>query len=180
MPHATSPGTVLFRKATLDDVPLLERWEEAPHMVEAMPDFEWDYAEDFQQDPDWRDQLIAEVDGVPIGFVQILDAYKEETRYWGEVPIGTHAIDIWIGAPDYLGNGYGWQMMTYAITKCFAVPACQHILIDPFESNAHAISFYKKLGFEFVESRQFDEEDEPCSVYRLTRKKWSETRVRTP
>ncbi|MCI5048335.1 MAG: acetyltransferase [Aquisalinus sp.] len=159
----------------MDDIPLLERWEEAPHMVEAMPDFEWDYAEDFQHDPDWRDQLIAEVDGVPIGFLQILDAHREETRYWGEVPIGTHAIDIWIGAPDYLGKGYGWQMMTYAITKCFAVPACQQILIDPFESNAHAISFYKKLGFEFVESRLFDEEDEPCSVYRLTRKKWSET-----
>ena len=170
--HSATGGLLTFRKARMRDLPLLERWEEAPHMIEAMPDFEWDYAEDLAHDPYWRQQLIAEADEQPIGFLQIIDAHREETHYWGDVPEGTHAIDIWIGEQDFIGKGYGWKMMNWALEQCFANSTCQQVLIDPFASNRHAISFYKKLGFRFVEMRIFDEEDEPCAVYQLSRSDW--------
>ncbi|WP_202951049.1 hypothetical protein [Fortiea contorta] len=36
--------------------------------------------------PDWREQLIAEIAGRAIGFIQIIDPAREESHYWGDVP----------------------------------------------------------------------------------------------
>ena len=41
------------------------------------------------------------------------------------------------------------------------------ILIDPLASNTAAHRFYERLGFRYVERRQFGEDD--CIVYRLER-----------
>ncbi len=44
--------------------------------------------------PDWRSQLIAEIEGRPIGYIQTIDPAREEDHYWGKVPTNLHAIDI--------------------------------------------------------------------------------------
>jgi aminoglycoside 6'-N-acetyltransferase len=49
------------------------------------------------------------------------------------------------------------------------------ILIDPLTINVKAIRFYERLGFEFVEYSSFGDND--CSVYQLTRKKWTGNKV---
>ena len=61
---------------------------------------------------------------------------------------GHRAIDIWIGDPDYLGQGYGTQMMELAIERSFADPSVTAILVDPLEQNGPAHRFYERLGFE--------------------------------
>ncbi len=61
--------------------------------------------------------------------------------------------------------------MTLAIEKCFADPSVHTILIDPLKSNEDAHRFYKRLGFEFVEKRLFNE-DEECYVFELKRSFW--------
>jgi aminoglycoside 6'-N-acetyltransferase len=81
---------------------------------------------------------------------------------------GHRAIDIWIGEPDARNNGYGAQMMSLAVERCFADPAVHTVLVDPLVSNARAHRFYERLGFEFVVERAFG--DHRCRVYRLTRK----------
>ena len=58
-------------------------------------------------------------------------------------------------------------MMKLAIDRCFADPLVMAILIDPLASNTRAHRFYERLGFQFIEPRQFG--DDECFVYRLNR-----------
>ncbi len=117
--------------------------------------------------PEWREQLIVEAEGVPIGFVQIIDPAREDSHYWGDVEPSLRAIDIWIGEEAYLGRGYGSAAMRTAIERCFADSSVTGILIDPLAANMRAHRFYERLGFRFVERRDFDGDD--CFVYRLDR-----------
>lgn len=162
---------VRLRPATPADLPLLTRWDDEPHVLESDPNDDWGWEAELARDPDWREQLIAEADGVPIGFVQIIDPAREDGHYWGEVPANLRAIDIWIGEADYLGRGHGTEMMRQALARCFADTAVTAVLIDPLASNVRAHRFYERLGFRFVERRQFGLDD--CFVYRLERADWA-------
>lgn len=115
---------------------------------------------------------MAELDGRPLGFVQIIDPSAEETHYWGEVPTGLRAIDIWIGEADDLGKGYGTTMMQLAINRCFSVPSVNAILIDPLATNVRAHRFYERLGFRFVEQKRLGEDESDCFVFELKREDW--------
>lgn len=161
---------ILLRPTTPNDLPLLNHWDEQPHTIASDPNDDWDWEEELAKEPAWREQLIAELNGRPIGFIQIINPAEEETHYWGEVPANLRAIDIWIGEAEDLGKGYGTRMMELAIERCFQPSEVRAILIDPLESNTRAIRFYEKLGFKFVEKRTFGED--PCVVYRLEREDW--------
>ncbi|RYD55854.1 MAG: GNAT family N-acetyltransferase [Sphingobacteriales bacterium] len=161
---------VILRDATIDDLPWLLLWDEQEHVIASDPNDDWDWEEELKKFPVWRRQLMAEVSGRPIGFVQIIDPYYEETHYWGTVHENLRAIDIWIGDATDLGNGYGTQMMHQAIDICFEDPLVTSILIDPLHSNTNAIRFYERFGFSFIERRKFGEDD--CCVYELQREYW--------
>ncbi len=113
---------------------------------------------------------MAEVDGRPIGFVQIIDPQRQDSHYWGDAPAGLRAIDSWIGEADALGRGYGTEMMQQALARCFAEPSISAVLIDPLASNTDAQRFYRRLGFAVVEQRRFVDDD--CLVMRLQREEW--------
>lgn len=164
---ASALPRVRLRAATTADRPLLERWDEEPHVVESDPNDDWHWEHELGVAHPWREQLIAEVDGRAIGFVQIIDPQLEESHYWGDAPAGLRAIDIWIGERDALGQGYGTTMMQQAIARCFAPPEVTAIIIDPLASNTRAIRFYERLGFRPVERRWFGADD--CLVMRLER-----------
>jgi aminoglycoside 6'-N-acetyltransferase len=159
-----------LRPATIADAPLLRRWDDEPHVRNATGGGDWQWETELLETHPWREQLIAEVDGTPIGFLQIIDPAEEEGHYWGDVAANLRAVDIWIGETAYLGKGHGTRMMQLAIERCLADPAVEAILIDPLASNARAISFYQRLGFTPVEERQFGRDR--CLVHRLTRADW--------
>lgn len=162
-----------LRPATLADLPILQHWDEQPHVQAATgpeDDDDWNWEEELPRTVSWREFLMAELDGRPIGFLQIIDPKEEETHYWGEVAANLRAIDIWIGEASDLGKGYGTQMMELALARCFAEPEVTAILIDPLASIVQAHRFYERLGFEFVEARTFAGDD--CLVYRLDGTNW--------
>ena len=159
-----------LRPASLDDLPLLQRWDEAPHVVDSDPNDDWGWETELARDPDWREQLVAEAEGRPIGFVQIIDPAREDSHYWGDCGPGLRAIDIWIGEADALGQGFGTRMMDEALRRCFPSPEVTAVLIDPLASNTDAQRFYARLGFRFVETRRFGLDD--CHVMRLERVEW--------
>jgi aminoglycoside 6'-N-acetyltransferase len=136
----------------------------------AKGDDDWGWQTELATPHAGRENLIADVAGRPVGFVQITDPALDDSHHWGELESGFRAVDIWIGAEDDLGKRYGTRMMEQALERCFADPAVNAVLIDPLAGNKHAIRFYQKFGFEFVERRQFGEAD--CSVYQLTRKQY--------
>ncbi|WP_213270701.1 GNAT family N-acetyltransferase [Hyphomonas sp.] len=165
---------IRLRPATRADLQRLLHWDEQPHVqgTGGEDDWnEWDWENQLGRDVPWREFLIAELEGRPIGFVQTIDCREEESHYWGtDCPEHSWAIDIWIGEADCLGKGYGTQMMHLAFARCFAHPLCQHILIDPLADNIAAHRFYQSLGFKLLGPRSFGPDQ--CLVYQLTRADW--------
>ncbi len=161
---------IQFRPASIADITLLRHWDQQQHNIDSDPNDDWDWEQELPRNPAWREQLIAELDGRPIGFVQIIDPYEEDSHYWGEVEKNLRAIDIWLGEAEDIGKGYGTIIMTQAIERCFAKREVSAILIDPIATNVKAHRFYERLGFRFMERRFFGEDD--CFVYQLKREDW--------
>lgn len=159
-----------LRPATIDDAALLCRWDEQPHVAASDPNDDWDWETELRRFPDWREMLIGEIGGRAIGFIQIIDPAREESRYWGGVPDHLRAIDIWIGDAGDLGKGHGTRMMRLALERCFADLRVSAVLVDPLAANFGAHRFYERLGFRRVERRQFGADD--CVVYQLERADW--------
>jgi len=158
---------IILRPATLGDLALLRAWDEKPHVLLSDPNDDWAWETELTRNPPWREQLIAEQSGRPIGFIQIIDPALEESHYWGDVPANLRAIDIWIGDEADLGKGYGTQMMRLALARCFAAPEVTGVLIDPLTSNTRSHRFYQRLGFEPIGIRQFGQDE--CLVHQITR-----------
>lgn len=170
---------VTLRPATLADVPHFERWDREPHVIAATSDdpdadiaFEGTvWAEEIENGDPASTYYVAELDGRPIGAMQVIDPALERTHYWGkDCPQGLRAMDIWIGEADCLGKGHGTEMMTLAINDAFADASVEAIIIDPLASNTNAHRFYQRLGFQPVERRDFDGDD--TLVHRLNRAEW--------
>lgn len=170
---------VTLRPARAADVPLFDKWDEQPHVIAATSDdpdadqaFEdADWLEDITSDDPASTFYVAEVDGRPIGAMQVIDPALERTHYWGEdCPPNLRAMDIWIGESDCLGKGYGTEMMRIAIDDAFADSVVEAILIDPLNSNTDAHRFYQRMGFRPLGRRMFDDDD--CLVHRLDRADW--------
>ena len=167
-----------LRRATLADVPVLQRWDREPHVITATtddPDAEkafgdHDWSVEIPKQSDVDEYLIAEIDGRPIGAMQIIDPHLETSHYWGEIAPNLRAIDIWIGAPGDRGKGHGAQMMRLALDRCFADPRVTGIVIDPLASNERAHRFYRRMGFVAVGRRRFGRDE--CLIHELTRRDW--------
>ena len=162
---------IRLRAATLNDVMTLEYWDTQPHVISATGDDDHiDWRSEVESHAAPQETLIAELDRRAIGVVQIIDPALEATHYWGEVQHHQRAIDIWIGEAADLGRGYGTQMMTLALNRCFAAADVTAVLIDPLTSNTRAHRFYQRLGFVPVEERVFG--SDACLVHRLDRLTW--------
>lgn len=73
--------SITLRAALPEDAPLLRGWDAQPHVMAASGDdggFYWEF--ELPRLFDWRELLIAERDGRPIGVVQIIDPEREETH----------------------------------------------------------------------------------------------------
>jgi len=162
---------VTLRRATPADIPTLRSWDELPHVADASgADDVFDWEAEVPRDVDWRELLVVEEDGRPVGSIMVVDPAREETRYWGDAPAGLRAIDVWLGPEEALGRGIGTAAMRLALARCFADPAVEAVLIDPLETNVRAVRFYGRLGFRAVERRRFGEDD--CLVMRIDREAW--------
>jgi aminoglycoside 6'-N-acetyltransferase len=109
-----------LRSANITDLRILRDWDTKDHVNASDPNDDWNWEVELTRQHDWREQLIAELDGVPIGFIQIIDPEREESKYWGDVSPNLRAVDIWIGEKENLGKGYGKIMMQLALKRCFS------------------------------------------------------------
>jgi aminoglycoside 6'-N-acetyltransferase len=155
---------------TIDDVALLVRWDEDSDVAAAVGGrgADWyDWPVELVREVPWRELLIVEEDGRPIGFLQLIDASEEESHYWGDIEPGTWALDIWIGSPDDRGRGLGAEAMKLALGRVFDHHGAESVMVDPAVDNRRAIPFYERLGFEIVGVREFDGDE--CLVMHRSR-----------
>lgn len=161
---------VKLRTAKTTDLELLRSWDAEPHVRESKGNDDWGWERELGRVLPWRDQLIAEVDCRPIGYVEIIDPAADTEHYWGDIAPRLRAIDIWIGDAAFLNQGYGTAMMQAALARCFRDPSVEAVVVDPMASNTRAHRFYERLGFRATGRRQFGEDD--CLVHRLERATW--------
>jgi aminoglycoside 6'-N-acetyltransferase len=172
-------GGLAIRVATQADAPTLARWDAEPSVIACTTDDP--NAEQAFAGAVWADEIaangdltcyyIAELDGRPIGAMQVIDPHREPTHYWGEIEPNLRAIDIWIGDAADRNQGWGALMMGAVIDACFADGAVAAVIIDPLNSNADAHRFYRRLGFKPTGRRLFNGQDD-CLVHRLERTDW--------
>jgi len=160
-----------LRPATPKDLDLVRYWDTKQHVIDCDPDDDWNWEVELNRNPLWREQLVAELDNEPIGFIQIIDPHFEETHYWGNIGPNKRAIDIWIGEEYNLNLGYGTLMMKLAIERCFINPDVNEIMVDPLKTNTKAHRFYKRLGFDFIKERKFDGIN--CYIFAISRKQYN-------
>lgn len=163
---------IKLRPATINDLGLLQYWDKQPHIIASDPNDDWHWTEELKRNPEWREQLIAELGDRSIGFIEIIDPALEDEHYWGDIEPNLRAIDIWIGEEQDLGKGYGTQMMQLALMRCFQNVAVTAVLVDPLANNTRAHRFYESFSFKFVERRWFGLDN--CFVYRLEKRDWQD------
>ena len=170
--------TVRLRPAVAGDARWLAIWDKDEDVITCSTDDPsaevafsgavW--SEELAAQSDVSRYYIAEVDGRPIGAMQIIDPQREPTHYWGEIAPHLRAVDIWIGAAADRNRGYGREMMRLAHELCFADPLVTAIVIDPLASNVRAHRFYERLGYRPLGRRFFGDDD--CLVHELSRADW--------
>ena len=72
----------------------------------------------------------------------------DEDRLIGSVALNGEELDDLIVAPEYQGQGYGKQILLWALEHMHG----EQILLHVAEWNQRAIRLYKKYGFEITET----------------------------
>lgn len=139
-----------FRKITDADLPLLESWLRKEHVVRWFTDTE-----------DWLDELhnrdgkfgflhhyiVYEADAA-IGFCQYYDCFDaQEEWYEITVPGHTYSIDYLIGEEEYLGKGYGKQIIRMLVELIRRIPTSRRIVVQPDDGNDSSRGVLEANGF---------------------------------
>jgi RimJ/RimL family protein N-acetyltransferase len=171
-----------FRPMKLDDLPLMHRWVNAPHVREwwdALPTIEAvvaEYAPRILGKEPTR-SFVVEAGSRPIGYTQsyrIAD-YQNYAQHLGcdECAAG---VDLFVGEAEFLGQGSGSAFLReFLRTVVFADQWPTECLVGPEIENHRAIRSYQKAGFRYWKSVQIPCERAPEYVMKITRREFEST-----
>lgn len=152
---------ITFRRLTEDDLPLMRRWLNTPHVAEwyyvrgvVRPSFEWvreRYLPRIRGEDPTRSFVIM-LEGRPVGYIQ---AYRVEDNpeYEAAVqaPPGTVGIDMFIGEEDAVHRGLGSGIIgRFLQDVVFGEMGAARALLGPEPGNRVAIRAYEKAGFRHL------------------------------
>jgi len=148
-----------FRPTASDDLPLVKRWLEMPHVTEWWGDADEQFelvSGDLSHPA--MDQFIVAMDDRPFGYLQSYDLTAWNSGF-GTQPRGTRGTDQFIGEPDLVDRGHG-----SAFIRTFAdgllTAGTPRLVTDPDPANARAVRAYEKAGFH--RDRMVDTPDGPA------------------
>ena len=100
-------AVIKLRPDTPADLELLRQWDEQTHVIASDPNSDWGWEVELGRSPDWREQFIAELDGRPIGFLQVIDPHAKKVttgamslRTCAPLISGSEAKPIWVKATE--------------------------------------------------------------------------------
>jgi RimJ/RimL family protein N-acetyltransferase len=147
-----------FRPMTSDDLPLMRRWLDMPHVKEwwGEPDTELNYIRDMIDGHDTTRPFIFTVDGEPVGYIQYWFIGHHQNAEWvidhpwlAELPADAVGVDLSIGDPARLAQGIGSGALR-KFAEHLAAQGHRTIIIDPDPANSRAVRAYEKAGFRAV------------------------------
>lgn len=158
-----SGSEITFRPLTEDDLPLMHRWLNTPHVAE------WYYVRGVRQpSQEWvRDRYLPRIrgddparafvvglDGRPIGYIQayFIDDHPEYATVV-QAPPGTVGIDMFIGEEDTIHRGLGSRIIGRFLGQIvFGEMGAAIALLAPEPGNRVAIRAYEKAGFRHLKT----------------------------
>lgn len=135
-----------------EDIALFEQWLAAPHVAK------W-----YHDPADWIDEVkkrhgefsflhhfIVEAGERPIGFCQYYE-YRHSGEGWhGDTEIdGTYSIDYLIGNTEYLGNGFGKEIIQQLVERIRLEKNAKRVIVQPEPENAASCNTLLSCGFFF-------------------------------
>jgi aminoglycoside 6'-N-acetyltransferase len=140
---------ITFRRLRHGDLPLLAGWLQQPHVARWFHPAD-DWLDEMLEElgSEWLEHWIAELDGVPLGFIQRYDAALAPSGPWSAQAPGTWGLDLFVGDADMLGRGHGVAMLQAFIDQvCWPDERVQRLLVDPEDGNEAAFATYRRAGF---------------------------------
>ncbi len=138
-----------FREMTADDLPMIRRWLDAPHVRDWWGDPAEQYAlVSGDLDEPAMDQYIVSADGRAFGYLQCYDLTAWNSGF-GEQPKGTRGIDLFIGEADMIERGHGSAMLR-AFADERLKRGAPRVVTDPDPRNLRALRAYENAGFARV------------------------------
>ena len=171
------PVTFSFARMTEDDLRMLHRWLEEPHVREfydreprTLHEVAAAYRGKILGDEP-TEPYIASLDGIPIGYLQ---AYRlvDYPDYASAIGAGPDAagVDMLIGEPAHAHRGLGAPLLRQFLDDVvWPTTGATTCWIGPSVHNAIAIRCYAKAGFVHTRTVLVPGEDRPEYLMRLTR-----------
>ena len=148
----------VVREATDDDVAMLVRWHADPEVARF-----WDertFTEDEIRDRLARpavNSFFVEADAEPIGYLQ---------AWWEEDEPLRGGIDMFL-VPGARGRGLGPDAARALSTHLLRDRGWSHVTVDPYAWNDAAIRAWRKAGFEQVDERVREPDEDHASPWLL-------------
>ncbi|MHB8646231.1 MAG: GNAT family N-acetyltransferase [Thermomicrobiales bacterium] len=172
------PAPIGFRRMTTDDLPLMHRWLQTPHVLEwwwggVAPSYEA-VAEKYgsrTRGEEPTDPYIILYRERPIGYIQTY-MIRDYPEYAAVVESDEDAagVDLFIGETEYLHKGLGSHILrAFLRAIVFGAGDTTSCIIGPSEANRIAIRAYEKAGFRFFKTIPSSNEPTPEYLMRLTR-----------
>jgi aminoglycoside 6'-N-acetyltransferase len=148
-----------FRPMSADDLPVIKRWLETPHVREWWHDpiEQFELVSGDLDHPDMA-QFIVAADGREFAYLQCYNLSAWNCGF-GPQPDGTRGLDQFIGEADLIGHGHG-SAFVRAFADGLFVSGAPRVVTDPDPANALAIRAYEKAGF--CRDRIIDTPDGPA------------------
>ena len=139
-----------FRSMSAQDLPLVRRWLDAPHVAQWWhdPDVQFGLVSADLADPA-MDQFIVSTRDRPFAYLQCYDPTAWPEGGLGEHPSGTRGIDQFIGEPDMIDRGHGSALIRDFVDDLIKA-GTPRVVTDPDPANGRAVRAYEKAGFEKI------------------------------
>lgn len=143
---------MVFRELQEQDIVLIKRWLQAPHVAKWFkhPDAWIEEIEQRKTKYNFIRHFIIEDNNMPIGFCQYYDFSKGGETWNGSIPAeGSWSIDYLIGEPDHLGKGCGKSIVIRLTKEIFDCTDAQRILVQPEPENKRSRNTLLSAGYYF-------------------------------
>lgn len=181
---------VEFRALARDDLPLLRRWLNTPHVYEwwgrekepssiggpgGLAATEEEVEEHYGRAADGLDTMrvhVTRIDGHDAGLIQWFrmtdeEAYARDLRV---EPAGAAGIDLFIGEPGLVDRGNGPRVIdAYVCTVVFAEPDLDRVYGCPLVENGRSIGAFRRAGFRHLHDAEVTGESGAAHVMMRTR-----------
>jgi aminoglycoside 6'-N-acetyltransferase len=137
-----------FRPMSAEDLPMVRRWLETPHVAQWWHDPDTQFAlvsEDL--DHPAMDQFVVTADDGPFAYLQCYDPTAWSDNGLGAHPLGTRGIDQFIGEPDMVDQGHGSALIRSFVDGLLKT-GTPRVVTDPDPENIRAVRAYEKAGFQ--------------------------------